>query len=192
MAAPSDFEECIDLDETCFSRQHTKYSGLGNTPDDAYDYYGLDDDNESEPGIQGHHTTKTMRMPRHTLRSRPTINFSTCNSSVSTDLSLPASAAAHHTATNMSGSTRYSGLNATEIPPPRKTASLGTGPGVSYLNVPVQVIASLTVSNLYWNPHFRKLHQDYDYVSQTLSQYYAEMELIDSCAVRNETVIAGA
>jgi hypothetical protein len=184
------FEQGIDLDETRFSRQHAKYSGLGNTPDNTPDNpYNFDlDDDESEPGIRGCHTTETMPMPRHMLRSRPAINFSACDSSTGTDFSFPASAAAYQTATSMSGSTRYSGVNATAIPPPPKKASLGPGPGVPSPSVPVQVIASLTISDLHWNPHYRKLRQQFDFVSQTLAQY-AERALMESHALRNEPSI---
>jgi hypothetical protein len=90
---------------------------------------------------------------RQQLRSRPPIDFPLHHST----FKQPSS--------QMSGSTLYSRSNHFTFPP---KAPLSVDP---YPRLPVEVIASLTESELYYNPHYRELRQDHDYLSKVLAKY---------------------
>jgi hypothetical protein len=91
--------------------------------------------------------------PLRALCSRPPINFSVYHST----FKQPSS--------QMSGSTLYSKSNPFTFPP---KAPLPVDPSP---RLPVEVIAALTESELYYNPHYRELRQDHDYLSKVLAKY---------------------
>ena len=101
----------------------------------------------------GEFSVDTLRVPRPFLRSRPAMDFSGQHPS------LPSSRPPSH----MSGSTLHSTSNPSFA---RKAVSNNFYPQFS-----PEAIATLTVSELYHNPHFRKLRQQYDYVSGALAMY---------------------
>ncbi len=133
-------------------------------------------DNEDEDEL-GDYIVGTQRMPRHQLRSRPPIDFDDArHSTVSTNVGLPAFTAATHPLSRMSGSTLHSGLGreAAHSFPHKMPSSRPS----------VDVIASLTVSELCSNPHYVKLRDEFDHVSKALAMSvargYAEPPAVES------------
>lgn len=94
-----------------------------------------------------------LPMPRHQLRSRPPIDFPLHHPTYK------------HPSSLMSGSTQYSRSNPFTFAP-KATSSLGPSS-----RFPIEDIASLTESELYYNPHYRELRKDYDYNCKVLTTY---------------------
>ncbi|KAF8265214.1 hypothetical protein EI94DRAFT_1831346 [Lactarius quietus] len=90
------------------------------------------------------------------LRSRPPMDFPLQQSS--------------YPSSHISGSTLHTNSNQALFA--RKSTSLGFSSGLS-----VEAIASLTVNELHYNPHYHELRKDHDYISQVLASYMQrEME----------------
>jgi hypothetical protein len=109
----------------------------------------------------------TLRAPKPLLRSRPAIDFSGRHSTIYPS-QLPSLT---------SGSTHSSSNHSIY---PRKADFI---PQFS-----PEAIASLTISELYHNPHFRKLRQQFDYVSGALAMY-RDRERAESQAAKSNILV---
>ena len=118
-------------------------------------------------------TADSQPMSRPPLRSRPAIDFSGQHSTVLTNPSFPAPP---RPPSHMSGSTLRSRLN-----PLYYHKTIPSGHSDSFPTLSPEIIASLTVDELYHNPHYRKLQQKYEHLSGLLTKY-AERDLAESCA----------
>ena len=101
---------------------------------------------------------------RSLRRSKPVVDFSgLCSTAGTTDnfLSFPS-----HPHLSMSGLTLHSGLRSSTDSFPHKYPSLNFSP-----RIPPSVIASLTISDLHHNPHYRELRQKYDDLAGVLTAY---------------------
>jgi hypothetical protein len=92
-------------------------------------------------------------VPRHQLRSRPPIDFPAHHLTFK------------HPSSLVSGSTLYSRSNPFLIPP-KAPSSLDLSP-----QFPIEAIASLTESELYYSPLYRELRESHDYLSKVLAKY---------------------
>ena len=117
-----------------------------------------DDDGECE-----HIPVATQSKPQ--LRSRPPIDFSRRPLNASSDLNYSAFSQPH---SYVSGSTLHSGIKPPAASIPLRRASLDFYPSSV---IPPEVIASLTISDLHHNPHYRELRQRYDHVTAVLATY---------------------
>jgi hypothetical protein len=93
-----------------------------------------------------HSVMDTLRASKPQLRSRPPIDFNGQN---------------NYIPSFMSGSTLC-----TDTSFPRKTSR-----GDSFQRFPPSLIASLTIPELYQNPHYCDLRERYDYVTRVLATY---------------------
>jgi hypothetical protein len=137
--------------------------------DDFYDPYGVDEhtskslpqkpypllnmdpttDDEDDIGLQLEDSVlEGLRAPKPQLRSRPPINFYGENSIAS------------HSPSLMSGSTLHTNTSSF----PHKITYIDPSPRPS-----PSVIASLTISELYHNPHYCELRQQCDYLTRVLA-----------------------
>ncbi|KAH9008717.1 hypothetical protein EDB83DRAFT_2531487 [Lactarius deliciosus] len=160
---------------------------MSDFEDDFQKNFENDDDfDDTPPGLFSNLGTVHNRddkdddvqyMPKHSLRSRPPIDFSGQRSTVDTD-GFSAFAPPH---SHMSGSTLRSSLHPSTVPSfPRKTsAPLARQP------LPLDAIVALTDSELLHNPHYRKLRQDHDHLTSVLTTY-VERELAEFRTARSE------
>jgi hypothetical protein len=102
--------------------------------------------------------------PVQRLRKRPPVDFSARRSTVGSDFDYSATSFSRP----MSGSTLHSGpsLKHSTTSFPRKAPSLDFSP-----KIPPAVIASLTITDLHHNPHYRELRQKYDELAGVLTTY---------------------
>ncbi|KAI9432840.1 hypothetical protein H4582DRAFT_2082966 [Lactarius indigo] len=126
----------------------------------------------------------TQRAPRPPLRSRPPIDFGAGRrSTINTDTNLPAFGAATCPLSRVSDAMLHSSLGHLAVRAfPHKISSL---PKPS-----IDLIASLSVDELCYNPHYLKLRKDFDQVCRvlamkTVSQGFTESSadafVLDSC-----------
>jgi hypothetical protein len=105
-------------------------------------------------------------MSRHLRRARPPIDFSGWQSTVGSN----STTAFSHSRSYISGSTLHSnlksGLKSSLASFLHKAPSLDLSP-----RIPAAVIALLTISDLYHNPHYRELRQKYDDLAAVLTAY---------------------
>ncbi|KAH9051131.1 hypothetical protein EDB83DRAFT_2522222 [Lactarius deliciosus] len=160
---------------------------MSDLEDDFQKNFENDDDfDNTPPGLFSNLGTVCNRddkdddvqyMPKHSLRSRPPIDFSGQRSTVDTDgFSAFAPPRSH-----MSGSTLRSSLHPSTVPSfPRKTSA----PLARQL-LPLDAIAALTDSELLHNPHYRKLRRDHDHLTSVLTTY-VERELAEFRTARSE------
>lgn len=135
-------EDIYDLD--CFNGRNSDALPSGRYPSlDDMDHTGEDaSDPDREDAVMD--TRDTLRVPRPRLKSRPPIDFYGQN----------------YAPSFMSGSTLRT--NTSAFPP--KIIDTPQRPSPS-------VIATLTIAELYFNPHFRELRERYDYVTGVLASY---------------------
>jgi hypothetical protein len=104
---------------------------------------------------------ETDHLPRPKLRSRPPINFSG-RSTPGSDFNYSATAFSQSHSQRL-GPTSHSSLKPSN-PFPRKISDV-------LPRLPPAVIAALTVSELYHNPHYRELRHEYDRLSGIIEVY---------------------
>jgi hypothetical protein len=116
---------------------------------------------------------------RHLRRSRPPIDFShsTVGSNSTTAFSRLRSYVSR-------GLTLHSGLKPATTSFPYKAPSLDSSP-----KIPIAVIVSLTISDLYHNPHYLKLRQKYDNLAGVLTAYMGQ-NLAESRVTTSNTLVS--
>ncbi|KAH9036407.1 hypothetical protein EDB84DRAFT_1560889 [Lactarius hengduanensis] len=150
--------------------------------------------NEDEDELEDYMGTQLV--PRPQLRSRPPIDFAG-RSAVNTGVGPPFNVATRPPS-GMSDSTLHSGLGHsaayTGMTFPRKMSSSPT----SVKLVPVKavkdrptpdVIASLTVAELFYNPHYLKLREEFDHVSRALATQTVSRSFTGSLTAKCDTLV---
>jgi hypothetical protein len=141
-------------------------------------------DDEGEPYKPAVDTQYMLRPP---LRSKPTMYFSGHPLVVGSEFSFSTSTANFqpHAPSHMLGSTLHSSLDSSKTHPfPHKTYPPAGPP-----NLPADVIAALSDTQLYLNPIHRQLQHKYAELCEMLTQYVgrdlrvAESHVAQSCVI---------
>ena len=149
--------------------------------DDDFDQigFGCPPSSQSNTGFgPGSEDVVSQRKLRPPLRSRPDIDFSRYSTTGSNIGFYPPTRQTSH----MSGSTLGSGLNPSAVPFPSYKPHFPTD---SPLIVPPNVVALLSVAQLFHNPHYRLLQEKYKCICEIL----IGRDLVESCAMRCDTVV---
>ncbi|KAH9013656.1 hypothetical protein EDB85DRAFT_2158039 [Lactarius pseudohatsudake] len=140
-----------DFEDDVFNRDNLPPPGL--RLDSRFDY---DEDEDEHDDFVG-----TQHAPRPPLRSRPPINFAGAGW-YSANTGVPAFSAATRPPSHMSDATLHSGLG--HLAPHTFLYKTSSSPRPS-----PDVIASLNVAELCYNPHYLKLREKFDQVCRALA-----------------------
>jgi hypothetical protein len=158
----SDFEGNFYRDE---------HGSLGHFPEDPDSVVPSDDESSLVD------SQRAQPVSRHLRRARAPIDFSGLQSTVGSN----SATAFSHSHSYISDSALHSNLKSGLLKSstssfPRKAPSLDLSP-----KIPPAVIALLSISDLYHNPHYRELRQKYDDLAAVLTAYM-EQKLTESRA----------
>ena len=139
-------------------------SSSSSSMSDSLNENSLSDNSNDEAG----YGVPIWRVSKPPLRSRPDIDFSGRSSTSQSDFLIPPSTcpASCPAPSHISGSTLYSQIDHSVSHKAEKH------PSASLLPRPSKgVLESLTVEELYHNPHYKKLRREYDRLSETFTRF---------------------